>query len=258
MSRLVTGTRLRLAELVRQPLTLSLLLVLPPVVIEMYGIAVESFPQLPTLGADPATIGRMTGALFAVAFLAGLVGLFQVISARSGDERAAIAGFPRWVMLLTRLVTMLVVALVGASVAFAVFTYQVAVTAPGLALGVLVLAALVYGLLGVIVGTLLPRELEGSIVLVFLADMDNALSSGLFPIEASASLPVVGEVGVTDFVPLFHPHELFTAAVLDGTLAMEHLVPTVGWLVALLVVAFVAHDRVTGEPGAGLLTGVAS
>jgi len=258
MSRLVTGTRLRLSELVRQPLTLSLLLVLPPVVIEMYGVAVESFPQLPTLSADPATVGRMTGALFAVAFLAGLVGLFQVISARNGDERAAIAGFPRWVMLLTRLVTMFVVALVGAGVAFAVFNYRVAVAAPGLAFGVLVLAALVYGLLGVIVGTLLPRELEGSIVLVFLADMDNALSSGLFPIEASASLPVVGDVGVTDFVPLFHPHELFTAAVLDGDLAVEHLVPTVFWVLALLVVAFVAYDRVTGEQGTGFLTGVAS
>jgi hypothetical protein len=258
MSRLVTGTRLRLVELVRQPLTLSLLLVLPPVVIEMYGVAVGSFPQLPTLGAAPATVGRMTGALFAVAFLAGLVGLFQVISARNGDERAAVAGFPRWIMLLSRLVTMLVVALVGTGVAYAVFTYQVEAAAPGLAFGVLVLAALVYGLLGVIVGTLLPRELEGSIVLVFLADMDNALSSGLFPIEASATLPVVGDVGVTDFVPLFHPHELFTAAVLDGDLATQHLVPTVGWILALLVVAFVAYDRVTGERDTGLLQGVAS
>lgn len=256
MSRIVTGTRLRLSELIRQPLTLTLLLVLPPVVIEMYGVAVESFPQLPSLGADPATVGRMTGALFAVAFLAGLVGLFQVISARSGDERAAIAGFPRWMMLLTRLVTMVVVALTGAAVAFAVFGYRVDVAAPGLAFGVLVLAALVYGLLGVIVGTLLPRELEGSIVLVFLADMDNALSSGLFPIGTEVTLPVVGEVGVTDFVPLFHPHELFTAAVLDGDLAMDHLVPTLGWILGLLIIAFVAYDRVTGEPANGLLQGV--
>jgi hypothetical protein len=70
MSRLVTGTRLRVIELARQPLTLAMLLVLPPGVIEMYGVAVESFPQLPSLGADPATAGRMIGALFTVAFLA--------------------------------------------------------------------------------------------------------------------------------------------------------------------------------------------
>lgn len=247
MSRLVTGTRLRLTELTRQPLTLAMLLVLPPVVIEMYGVAVESFPQLPSLGADPATAGRMTGALFAVAFLAGLVGLFQVISARNGDERAAVAGFPRWTMLTTRLVTMIVVALAGAAVAFVTLAYRADVAAPSLAFGVLVLAALVYGFLGVVVGTLVPRELEGSIVLVFLADMDNALSSGLFPIDATVSLPLVGDAEATSFVPLYHPHELFTAAVLEGELATEHLSPTVAWLVVMLGIAFVAYGRATGD-----------
>lgn len=255
MSRLATGTRLRIAELVRQPLTLLMLLVLPPVVIEMYGIAVASFPQLPTLGADPATIGRITGTLFAVAFLAGLVGLFQVISARKGDERAAVAGFPRYVMLMTRILTMVIVSLVGAAVAFAVFSYRIEVSAPVLALGMLVLAGLVYGLLGVLIGTLVPRELEGSIVLVFLADLDNALSSGLFPLTTTVSVPVVGDVSVTDAVPLYHPHELFEAAVLEGELAAKHLMPTLGWIVSLLVIAFIAYGRSTGGGWGEFLSG---
>lgn len=247
MSRLYTGTRLRLTELTRQPLTFAMLLLLPPVVIEMYGIAIESFPQLPSLGADPGTIGRMTGALFAVAFLAGLVGLFQVISARNGDERAAIAGFPRWTMLTTRLVTMIVIALAGAAVVFLMLTYRIDVADPTLAFGVLVLAGLVYGLLGVVIGTLVPRELEGSIILVFLADMDNALSSGLFPIDASVPIPFIGDVEATNFVPLYHPHELFASAVLEGDLATNHLTPTLGWMVILLGIAFIAYGRVTGN-----------
>jgi ABC-2 type transport system permease protein len=246
MSGFVTGTRLRLTELTRQPFTLVLLLVLPPTVIEMYGVALDSFPQLPGVGADAATAGRMTGALFAVAFLAGLVGLFQVISARRGDERLAIAGVSRWVLLSTRLVTMLVVALAGTAVAFMIFASRVDVAAPALAAGVLVLAALVYGLLGIVVGTVLPRELEGSLVLVFLADIDNALSSGLFDVGATVSVPAVGTLSVTDFVPLYHPHELFSTAVLDGTLATEHLLPVVGWLAVLLAVAFVAYGHSTG------------
>lgn len=247
MSRLVTGTRLRMAELARQPLTLLMLIVLPPVVIEMYGIAVESFPQLPTLGADPATIGRITGTLFAVAFLAGLVGLFQVISARKGDERAAIAGFPRHVMLGSRILTMMFVSLVGAAVAFGVLTYGVDASAPVLAFGVLVVAGHLYGLLGILIGTLVPKELEGSIMLVFLADLDNALSSGLFPLTTTVSVPVVGDVHVTDIVPLYHPHELFEAAVLDGKLATEHLLPVLGWIIGLLVIAFIAYGRSTGD-----------
>jgi len=247
MNRLAAVTRLRVAELLRQPLTLVMLLVLPPIVIEMYGVAVNSFPQLPTLGADPMTVGRLTGTLFAVAFLAGLVGLFQVISARNGDERAAIAGLPRWELLATRLVTMLIIAVAGAVVAFATLSYTVDVAAPALAFGFLVQAALIYGLMGVIVGTLLPQELEGSIVLVFIADIDNALSSGLFPIEAAVTLPLVGEVGVTDFVPLYHPHELFVGAVLTGDVASGHLPPALGWVIGLLVVAFVAYGHTAGD-----------
>jgi len=247
MGRIVTVTRLRLAELVRQPLTLLLMLVLPPVVVETYGVAVKSFPQLPNLAAAPATVGRMTGTLFAVAFLAGLVGLFQVISARRGDERATIVGFPRWGLLATRLLTVFVVAVAGATVALATLGYNVAIEAPVLAFAFLVVAALIYGLLGVVVGTLVPKELEGSIVLVFLADIDNALSSGLVPIGASTDLPLVGTVGVVDFVPLYHPSELFATAVLDGEVASVHLLPVVGWVLGLLVIAFVAYGRSAGN-----------
>jgi ABC-2 type transport system permease protein len=247
VSRLATGTRLRLAELVRQPLTLATTLLLPPTVVELYGVAVGSFPQLGSLGAAPETVGRMTGALFAVAFLAGLVGLFEVLSARRGDERAAVAGYPRWAMLTTRLVTMCVVALAGAAVAFLALGSRVDVADPAIALAVLVLAALLYGLLGVVVGTLVPRELEGSIVLVFVADIDNALSSGLFPIDAAVSLPLLGEVTVAHLAPLYHPHELFAAAVLEGELAAAHLLPAIGWVLGLLAVAFLAYGRVTGD-----------
>jgi len=247
MSRLTTVTRLRVTELARQPLTLVMLLALPPIVIEMYGVAVKSFPQLPTLGADPATVGRMTGTLFAVAFLAGLVGLFQVISARRGDERAAIAGFPRWELLATRLLTMVIIAVAGATVALAALSYNVDVATATLAFGFLVLAALVYGLIGVIVGTVVPQELEGSIVLVFMADIDNALSSGLFPIDASTTIPLVGDVAVTDFVPLYHPRELFVTAVLDGGVASGHLLPALGWVFGLLTIAFVAYGHTAGN-----------
>lgn len=235
MNRVATGTRLRLSELARQPTTLALLVLLPPVVIEVYGIGLETFPQVPTLGTTPGTAGRLTGTLFAVAFLAGLVGLFQVISARSGDERLALCGYPAGTLLASRLVTLVVVAGVGALASFAVFAWRVDVAAPLLALGVLGLAGLIYGLLGVIVGTLLPRELEGSLVLVFMADIDNVIASGLFDVEGP----------LTVLSPLYHPHQLFQAAALDGHLAADHLPPAVALLAGLLVVALIAYTRAT-------------
>jgi hypothetical protein len=235
MNRLATGTRLRLTELGRQPTTLALLVGLPPVVIEVYGLAMATFPTLPTLGTAPATAGRLTGTQFAVAFLAGLVGLFQVISARHGDERLALCGYPTGTLLASRLVALVAVAGIGAAVSFGVFAWRVDVPAPLLAVGFLALAGLVYGLIGVVLGTLLPRELEGSLVLVFMADMDNVLASGLFEVEGA----------LATLAPLGHPHELFQAAVLRGELADGHLLPVVGWLAVLLVVAVVGYARAT-------------
>lgn len=107
-------------------------------------------------------------------------------------------------------------------------------------------------LLGVVIGTLVPRELEGSIVLVFLADMDNALSSGLFPVAGGIDLPVIGEVTPPEFLPLYHPHALFTNSVLDGELTTGHVGPSLAWVAGLVVVAFVAYGRSTGDGWAGL------
>jgi ABC-2 type transport system permease protein len=237
VTALGTVTRLRLRELTRQPTTLAMLALLPPVVVEVYGQGMDSFPAVGLAGgADPATVGRLTGTLFAVAFLAGLVGLFQVIGARRGDERLAVAGLSRTTMLAGRLATMAAVAVGAATVSFAVLTAGVDVAAPALAFGALVLAGLLYGLVGVLVGSVLPRELEGSLVLVFVADLDNVLSSGIF------------DVGwVAELAPLYHAHELFRTAVLDGEFAAEHLPPTLAYVAALLVLAFVAYGRSTGD-----------
>lgn len=237
------GTRLRLAELARQPTTLALLVLLPPVVIEIYGEALASFPALPGMTVDPATAGYATGTLFAVAFLAGVVGLFQVIGARNGDERLSLCGYPSGVILASRLATLLVVTATGTGVALAVFGWHVNVAAPLLAAGALALAGLVYGLLGVVVGTLLPRELEGSLVLVFVADADNVLSSGMLHVEG----PLVS------LAPLYHPHALFQAAALDGDLATGHVVPSLAVVAALLVVAVLAYGRATDAGNGGVV-----
>lgn len=241
MRALVTGTRYGVVQLFRQPLTVVALVVLPPVVVETYGTAVGSFPSLATQAA-PATVGRVTGALFAVAFLTGVVGLFQVISATRGDRRLVLAGYPRLALLTTRLVTTVAVAVVGAVVAVGVVAARGTVAAPVAAVGSLALAGLVYGLLGVAVGTLVPSELEGSIVLVFLADVDNVLSSTLFPVATTVDLAGV-TVRVADLAPLSHPTRLFTGAVLDGSVPTAHLLPAVAWVVALLAVAVAGYGH---------------
>lgn len=235
---LASGTWTRLKEFARRPTTLALLVVLPPLAIEVYGLGLESFPALAGLEAAPATVGRITGTLFAVAFLSGLVGLFQVISARKGDERLALAGYPRTRLLATRLLVTVAIALVGSAVGFGVLAGRVEVAAPVLAFGALALAALLYGLVGVVVGTLVPKDLEGSLVLVFMADLDNVLSSGLFEVGDLAQL-----------APLYHPHALLSSAVLDGTVGDGHLGPTLAVVAGLGLVAWLSYTLVGVQGG---------
>jgi ABC-2 type transport system permease protein len=243
MSQFSTGVRTHTTSFVRKPLNLVLLVVLPPVVIVLYGEAMEAFSALPllsSLGVDLGTVGRLTGALFATAFLTGIIGLFQVISARQGDERLVLCGFSRSTLLATRLVTVIGAAVLAAGVSLIVLWLTVSVSAPLVAFGALLLGGVCYGLLGMLVGALLARELEGSLVLVFLVDIDDALSSGMF-IESSATIPKL--------FPLYRPHELLETAVIDGTVATDSALGGGVYLAVLAVLVFSVYVRVIGTRG---------
>lgn len=234
-SRVRTAVLASTRAFARDPFHLVVLLVLPPAVVVGYAEAMAAFPPLPGLSAPPQAVGRISGATFAAAFLAGLVGLFQVISARRADARLGLAGFPRTHLLAGRFVTVALVALVGAAVSLASVWYDVAPERPALAFAALVLAGLTYGALGVLVGALLPRELEGSLVLVFAADLDAATSTGL-----------VGDIGdISWLFPLSAAHGLVETGILGGDIATADLVGGVGYALVLGAAATLAYARLT-------------
>ncbi|MFB6150413.1 MAG: hypothetical protein ABEJ40_01275 [Haloarculaceae archaeon] len=234
--RLWAGLGAHLREFLREPVHLVLLLALPPVVVEGYGRAMASFPEFPFMETPPGTLGRVNGAVFAAAFLAGLIGLFQVVSAVQADDRLGICGFDRAELFLSRLGTVVVVSLVAAAAAFGALLRTVTPEAPLVAFGALALAALTYGLVGVLIGSLLPRELEGSLVLVFVTDFDDFLASGVVDVDS----PVV------NLLPLHYPHELFRAAILDGTVATGDVVAALAYLAVLFVAVLGAYVLLTG------------
>jgi len=228
--RIATGLGAHVREFLREPVHVVLLVALPPLVVEGYGRAMASFPAFPFMEAVPGTLGRVNGAVFAAAFLAGLVGLFQVVSAAQADDRLAVCGYSRPELFCSRLGTVLAVSLVSAAVSFGALWWQVSVAAPAAAFAALVLAALTYGLLGVLIGTLLPRELEGSLVLVFVADFDDFLASGIVNVDS----PVV------NLLPLHYPHALFRGAVLDGTVATGDVLAGVAYFAGLFALVLAA------------------
>jgi ABC-2 type transport system permease protein len=239
--RFGVGLGAHLRAFLREPFHLVVLFVLPPLVVLGYGRAMESMPRLPFMDAPAGTLGYVNGAVFAAAFLAGLIGLFQVISARQSDHRLVVCGFGRTELFLSRLGTIVVVSVASAVVSFAVFAWQVDPASLLPAVGALALAALTYGLLGVLIGALVPRELEGSLVLVFVADMDDALASGMVDVETD----------LVQYTPLHYPHALFSDATLDGSVATGDVLGGVAYAVVLLVVVVAVYAHTTGSGGVG-------
>lgn len=215
--RLSAGIRANTRSFFREPLNVALLLVLPALSIQLYGVSLSQFPDVGIFDVNGSlvTTGRITGAVFATGALAGVLGLFQMIGARSADRRLAIAGFRPRELVASRFATVFAVGLAISAVSTVTLSvlHSASVDAPLVAFAGLALAGLIYGLLGMLVGAVLPRELEGSLVLVILADMDNVFASGFFGIDES----------ITRFAPLSHPHEVVTRAVVDGTLAVDHV-----------------------------------
>lgn len=241
LRRVRTGVGSQVRAFARTPANVAILVVLPVVVVEGYGTAMSAFPQLPAVGAASMTrLGRINGAVFSVAVFAAVLGLFQVISALEADDRLRVCGYARAELFAARLATVVLGGLVVSAAALAVLWRTEPPAAPLAAYGTLVLAAFVYGLVGMAVGAALPRALEGSLVVVFLVDFDDFLSSGLLDLDAAG----------LRLLPLHYPHALFRDAVLDGTVATGDAVAGVAYLLAAVVVVTALYVRLTGG-GAG-------
>lgn len=244
-TRTVAGIRATTKSFVRSPFTVALLLVLPAISIQIYGVSMGQFPAVGIFDVSGSltTTGQLTGAVFATGALAGVLGLFQMIGARNADRRLAICGFRGLELVGARFVTVGLLSLLAALVSTLSLAVLVegGIGAPVSVFAGLVLAGAIYGFLGILVGSVLPRELEGSLLLVILADVDNVFASGLFPIEEE----------ITRFAPLSHPSEIVSQAALEGTFATGHVLPAVTHLVVLGTLGIAAYTYRIEAGGGG-------
>lgn len=106
---------------------------------------------------DPAEIHAGTMAPIATASLAALVGLFIALDARTADRRLALAGQRRWVLVVSRLVTVTAAAMVAAAASLAVTALVFAPQQWAAYVAANAVLALTYAFIGVLMGPLLGR-----------------------------------------------------------------------------------------------------
>lgn len=239
--RVWTGVRVHAIGFFREPLYLVLLVALPLLEIYFAGSALDSLPAaaFPSMETSLATTGRLFGAMYATAVFAGIVGLFQRLSAADADRRLIIAGSSPGRLFTTRFLTTLGITLLVATVATTGLVLLEDVARPALAFGALTLAGMVYAAIGMLLGSVLPRELEGSLALVLLVDIDVVLATGLLPTDL-----LVGEL-----FPLFYPYQLFEAAVVGGEIDGGHALSAVSYLGVVGVAAAAVYVRSTAVDG---------
>ena len=209
MGRLVTVAEMQGRELLRRRLALVILVALP---LAFY------FAMLGN--EDFAMTAGSVGLGWAVAGAA----LFSALAARQVDQRLVLAGYRPAELLGGRLLVLQVLSLVLVA-AFSALMVTLSSPVEPLALGLgVLLTAVVAVPLGLAVAALLPRELEGTLLLV-----------GVVGIEMS--LP--GDAGLAPFLPLYGPLNLASIAAGAPDPVTPLVVHSAGFALGLFVVASV-------------------
>lgn len=242
IQRTTTGVSANVRSVARDPFVIALLVLMPVVSIQLYAMSVSAVAESGIFTSDMSlkTIGRVAGSVFGAASLAGIFGLFQSLSISTADHRLVVSGYRRLELMAAHSSTVVTAAFGIAIITTVSLDWVVgaSVASPAVTVIGLFMTGVIYGLLGVVVGSIIPSELEGSLVVIVLADIGAVLTSGLFTVSDSFSR----------FFPLSHPHEIVMQAVVEGSMAWGHVLPALGHLgiVALLATTMYAYRLPSG------------
>lgn len=200
-----------LREYYRAPLNVVLLAIIPVLLIYAVGSALS---RLAGLFQETLTtaMGQSMGAIWAAAFLTGITGFFMMTGARSADRRLVRTGYRPLEIVGLRFATVGLVALLTTTVSFVVLLTKVEPTNVAQTLLVIYLGALIYGAVGILIGSLVHGELEGSFAIMFFFVEDAFIGSPLFGAESSAFV----------LLPTYYPTKILLALTAEQPHAAVH------------------------------------
>lgn len=204
-------------EYARRPLNLALLVIVPVVIVFVWGGTLSDFSRLLGGTADSSQIEAATAG-WAAAALAGLAGFFQITNSRAADRRlAASAGKTRQVVggRLAASFGLAVLAAAGGLLALAVRT---GIHDPVRVVATTITIAVIYLAIGVLVGTTVQSEMNGALIVTLAWVFDVFFGPGLGS----------GTAALTRIFPLHYP----TLVVIGRASGHAGPLGDVGWSVA--------------------------
>ncbi|AYN43031.1 ABC transporter permease [Streptomyces dangxiongensis] len=189
-----------------------------------------------TVSLPGSRLTQITGALNAVTLVTGFMMFAATFSGGRFDRRLAMAGYPRTHLVLAKTASLTLTSAVLAAYATAVIRTAWTPERPGPLAAALFGAALTYGALGVVFGSLLRREVEGMFALVMTSVIDVGLQNPVLSSGAGSTM--------TRFLPTYGAVQVATAAGFSSTPAPSDLALQTLWFAAAGLLGLLAfHHR---------------
>jgi ABC-2 type transport system permease protein len=240
MKKILAGFRSGLEELRRTPLLIALLVVGPAYVIYFFTLFAPDGLAIVHLGEEtlrttlpeafPAFTTPMTAAL-----LAGIAGLFLMETASSADSRLVVAGYRTHQVILARLGLVAGIALVASGVSIGV---MLTAFQPELLMWFIAgttLTALIYGMIGLIIGVLLNRLLG-----IYLILFGSMIDLFVFQNPLAQETPVLARI-----LPGHYPLQLVMEAGFKGSISLANFGYTLGYLCVLALLGILGFYQAT-------------
>jgi hypothetical protein len=228
VTRVGSAFRSGLAELRRTPLLVALLVVGPAYTVYVFTLVAPDGPAVLHLGdetvqttfsnAFPVFTTPMTAAL-----LSGVAGLFLMETAAAADSRLVVAGYRAGEVVLARLGIVAAIAAVATGVSVGVMQTAFRPEQLGWFLLGVGLTALIYGLIGLLVGIVLDR-----LVGVYLILFGSMIDLFIFQNPLATDPPALAQI-----LPGHYPLRLTIEAGFTGSISPGAVVGTLVYLGAL-------------------------
>jgi len=216
--RLSTPLAMFVREYYRNTMNLVLLVIIPILLILSLGDALSRLASIFPDVTLTTAMGQSMGALWSAAFLTGLTGFFMMAGARAADRRLVRAGYAPNEVVLLRFASVALLGALVTVVSYGVLLTRLTPTDYVQTFLAMYLAALIYGAIGILIGSLISGELEGSFALLFFFVMDAFIGSPLFGTtsEVFAFLPTFYLLALTAEQPHEAIHWLYISLYLSG------------------------------------------
>lgn len=229
------ATRYGLIEHARNRFAMLLVAVFVPTVITLVRVAVMhievSFRLRGTgvvLRANGNELAQISAAIAAATLIIGFMMFAATFGSGEFDRRLSMAGFPRVSLGLAKIACLVVASVVVSAYATAVLCCYWSPRQPVVLAAALFCAAMTYGALGVVMGTILRREVEGMFAIAMISCVDMAVQNPIASIGADGDF--------VRWLPSFGAMQVATAAGFSGSVPLAGFGIQLAWFTASVVV----------------------